>query len=309
MSSDCIFRLSGLRVAGLSVLLAGLLFCGWLAFARLNGKREASYATKNEIQQSVERLNKKLTYLSVTDTNNILKLVNNDGSKSKPPLTQYVVSVQDKYVGQISIFRAKQYVMPSAPLKLDPTVRDLCGTIDKTLEEQDQILKVLEDAQIRLTLSMSFWGVVDAGVELSPPKALLVELAAVLRSLAGLKVKRVEILIKGYADGQRGPWTAPLLPKPYDYEVVNVYPRTEPDRIDSFQFIRIEKPKRIRQNYSNGDLPELRARFVQQNFISKFLQGCNGTAETEVHILEGYADPSNVINEPDRKAELFINIY
>jgi hypothetical protein len=168
---------------------------------------------------------------------------------------------------------------------------------------------MLQDTQIKLNLSMSLWGVVDAGIELSPPKMILVELASILRALAGLKAKKVEILVKGYADGQRGPFTASLLREPYHYDVVTVYPRAEQDRIDSFQFIKIEKPKRIDDKYSNKDLPKLRARFVQENFISKFLDSCRGNAETESHILEGYADSSNVINEPDRKAQIFINIY
>ena len=207
------------------------------------------------------------------------------------------------------MFKAKEYVMSSDPLRIDPTVRDLCGTIDKTLDEQDEILKVLQDTQIKLNLSMSLWGVVDAGIELSPPKTILVELASILRAFAGLKAKKVEILVKGYADGQRGPWTALLLREPYHYDVVDVYPRAEQDSIDSFQFIQIEKQKRIDNKYSNKDLPELRARFVQEKFISKFLESCPGNAETEIHILEGYADSSNVINEPDRKAQIFINIY
>jgi hypothetical protein len=56
------------------------------------------------------------------------------------------------------MFKAKEYVMPSDPLRIDPTVRDLCRTIDKTLEEQDEILKVLQDTQIKLNLSLSLWG-------------------------------------------------------------------------------------------------------------------------------------------------------
>lgn len=306
--------LSWAAIASLLLLIIALPPCGVLAVAWLNGTnnkkdKETDYATKNEIRQLTEHLNKKLTYLSVTDTNNILTLLNSDGSRLQPPTAQYLISVQDKYVGQISMFRAKEYLMPSDPLRVDPSVRDLCGTIDKTLEEQDEILKALQDAQIKLSLSMSLWGVTDAGIELNPPKVVLVELASILRAFAGLKAKKVEILVKGYADGQRGPWTASLLREPYHYDVVNVYPRAQYDRIDSFQFIKIEKPKHIDDKYSNKDLPELRARFVQENFISKFLQSCSGSAETEVHILEGYADSSNVINEPDRKAQIFINIY
>ena len=295
-------------IAGVSLLIA-VLSCGSLAFVWLNDSdKEGAYATKNEIQQFTVDLNKKLTYLSVTDTHNIVTLLNGDGSRSDPPTAQYLVSVQDKYVGQISIFRATEYIMSSDPLKIDASVRNLCGTIDKTLEEQDEILQALQNTQTKINLSMSFWGVLDAGIELNPPKAMLVELASILRALTGLKVRKVEVLIKGYADGQRNIWSAHLLPDPYHYDVVNVYPRAESDRIDSFQFIKIEKPKRIEDNYSNKDLPELRARFVRENFIAKFLESC-GTAETEGHILEGYADTSSVIYEPDRKAQIFINIY
>jgi hypothetical protein len=192
---------------------------------------------------------------------------------------------------------------------VDHDVRDICRSIDKSLEGQDDILKALQDMQLKGSLSLSLFGVVDAGIESSPPKIFLVNLAALARALAGLPAKRVEVLVKGYADGQKGPWTKALRAAPYDYDVVNVYMRDEPDKIDSFNFIRSEQPVRIDDPYSNRHLPELRGRFVAENFIGKFLKGCEGSTETEVHILQGYARDSDVIREPERRVEVYVNVY
>lgn len=274
-----------------------------------SSRNDEQHISKEQIRETMDRLSRKMTYLSVADAGSTLTLLNSDGTPAEAAKAQYIVSVNDKYVGKISIFRKKDYFMPSTPLKIDPEVRDLCVTIDKTLEGQDEILKALQDAQIKANLSLSFWKVVDAGIEVNPPKAWLVELAALLRAVSGLPAKRVEVLIKGYADGQTRPWTASLRPAPYDYRVVNVYPRAESDRLDSFSFIREEKPKYIPEEYSNGHLPELRAKFVEENFIGSFLGRCKGKTETEMHILEGYADNSKVIVEQDRRVEIFINIY
>src|SRR4029079_18226479 len=72
-------------IAGLLFLITALLPCGVLAIAWLNGSnnkkhKEGDSVSKNEITQLTERLNKKLTYLSITDSNNILTLLKSDGS-------------------------------------------------------------------------------------------------------------------------------------------------------------------------------------------------------------------------------------
>lgn len=302
------------QILALIALIVGSLLFGVIVFAAKfknsnQNKRNSVYVTKEEVEQSTNQLNKKLTYLSITKIGkNSLALVNADGTTSDDPIAQYVVSIQNKYAGQVSIFNGQEYVMAgSDPLKLDG-IGDLCGTIDKTLEQQDEILKALQDANIRVNLSRSLWGF-DAGVEFGPPKAVLVELAAILRKMAGLKAKKVEILIRGYADGQRAPWTARLRQQPYHYSTVNVYLPVETNRLNSFKYVRVETSLPIQENYTNGELPELRARFVKEEFIDKFLEDCKGNTEVEVHILKGYADNSNVIHERDRKAEIFINIY
>jgi hypothetical protein len=298
-------------IAVSSLLAGGLAFGMILVSAAFKSVHHEVHVKKEEVKHVIDQLNQKLTYLTITEIGkNSLALVNADGTTGEDPVAQYVVSIQDKYVGQVSIFRAKEYVMAgSDPLKLDPNLRDLCGTIDKTLEQQDTILTTLQDSDIRANLSLSLWGFFNAGIEFGPPKAVLIELAAILRRIVGLKAKKVEILVRGYADGQRGPWTAHLLPGPYNYKIVNVYLPAETNRLNSFKYIKAEVSLPIQEDYSNAELPELRARFVKEEFIDRFLEDCNGTTKVEVHILKGYADNSNVIYEPDRKTEIFINVY
>lgn len=301
-------------VVGVIVVLSGAaLALAWFGNDE-ERKSEPRRVTKDEVARKMEQLSAKLPYLLIENmsteaTGDFLSLVNKDGTPAEAPTAQYRVSVQNKYAGKVSIFNAKEYFMPSSPENMDSNVRDLCGTIDKTLEGQDEILKVLQDLDLKASLSLSLWGVVDAGIEGSPSKAWLVQMAAFLRGVTGLPAKRVEVLVKGYADGQEGPWKKDLMKEPYNYKVVNVYPRDGSDYRDSFDFIRSETPVTIPDLYSNEHLPELRARFVTENFIGKFLRRCKTPTETEVHILKGYADDSKNIREPDRRVEIFVNVY
>jgi hypothetical protein len=284
----------------------------YIVVDRRNNKN-GGYASKEEIEQVANDLNRKFKYLSIStpDPRSTVALVNENGkSEGDKPRAQYVISIQDKYVGEVSIFDAKQYVMNvlGDPQKVKDAP-NLCGTIDNTLEANDEILKVLQDAQIRSQISLALWGIVDVGVEFTPPKIVQVEIAAALRKIFGIRAKKVEVLIKGYADGQSGPWKERLLSQPYHYDSVNVYMPLEPERLNWFEFIRKESPLPIQEYYTNEELPNLRAQFVKEEFVDRFLKHCDSHAETEVHILKGQADKTTAIHRQDRKVQIFVNIY
>lgn len=308
------WRLWKWGLLGIAILCAA---AGGIYLARDTGKnKNGGYASKEEIAQVANELNRKFKYLSIstTDPRSTVALVNKNGkSEGDAPVAQYVISIQDKYVGEVSVFDEKQYVMN---ILGDPQrVKDassICGSIDKVLEANDEILKVLQDAQIRSQISLTLWGIIDVGVEFSPPKVVQVEIAAALRKIFGLRAKKVEVLIKGYADGQLGPWKEKLRAHPYRYDSVTVYPPFEPERLNWFEFIRQETTLHIEENYTNEELPDLRSRFVKEEFADRFLKHCGSSAETEVHILKGQADKTTgpkAIHPEDRKTQIFINIY
>jgi hypothetical protein len=291
---------------------------GGIYIASDTGKNKNSgYASKEEIEQVANELNKKFKYLSIStpDPRSTVALVNKNGkSEGDAPVAQYVISIQDKYVGEVSVFDEKQYVMKNVlgdPQKVKDA-SNICGSIHKVLEANDEILKVLQDAQIRSQISLTLWGIVDVGVEFTPPKVVQVEIAAALRRTFGLRAKKVEVLIKGYADGQLGPWKEKLRAHPYRYDSVTVYPPFEPERLNWFEFIRQETTLPIQENYTNEELPDLRARFVKEDFVDRLLKHCGSSSETEVHILKGQADKTTgpeAIRPEDRKVQIFINIY
>lgn len=278
-----------------------------------NDKKE-QYATKEEIKQAIDNLNKKLSYLSVSipDDKQRVFLVNENGKSEDSKSTQYIISIQDKHIGKVSIFDAKQYVMnlwsekqkSKEPLKL-------CEAIDKTLKANDEILKALQDMDIKGSLSLALWGVVNIGVEFKPPEIAQIELVAILRTVLRLKAKKVEVLIKGYADGQTYPWDEPLFPSdsPYHYTSINVYVPLDENRLNWLEYRRKESPLPIPKDYTNEQLPDLRAQFVKEELINRTLRHCEDNAETEVHILKGQSYKSNKIYEPDRKVEIFLNVY
>jgi hypothetical protein len=295
---------------GVAILCAT---AGVIYIASDTGKnKNGGYASKEEIAQVTNELNRKFKYLSIStpDPRSTVALVNKNGkSEGDAPMAQYVISIQDKYVGEVSVFDEKRYVMNvlGDPQKVKDA-SNVCGSIEKVLEANDEILKVLQDAQIRSQISLALWGI-DVGVEFTPPKVVQVEIAAALRKVFGIRAKKVEVLIKGYADGQRGPWNEGLLAHPYHYDSVVVYPPLEPERLNWFEFIKQETTLPIKENYTNEKLPDLRARFVKEEFVDRFLKHCGSNAETEVHILKGQADKTTAIHPEDRKVQIFVNIY
>ncbi|HEX8378751.1 MAG TPA: hypothetical protein VF602_13120 [Pedobacter sp.] len=210
------------------LLIALLGFSGYFFFKNKNQTeiKSLSYTSNEDIEQIRNELNQKFTYLEIAKLNPSLALVTKEGKQEDvKPKAQYVVSIQDKYVREVRIFEAKKYDMRinGDPLKVKDAA-DICDAIDKTLTEKDTILKALQDSQIKAQVSLALWGVLNIGGEMTPPKVMLVEMAAALRKAAGIKAPKIEILIKGYADGQTSPWTEKLLPAPYHYNTVNVYP-------------------------------------------------------------------------------------
>jgi hypothetical protein len=279
---------------------------------KFTGAENKQYATKQEIRQVVDKLNNKLDYLSISIPDDLhrVSLLNENGKSEDSIPTQYVISVQDKYVGKVSIFNAKEYVMNlwsekhkgNEPLKL-------CEAIDKTLKADDKIFKAIQDSDVKMSLSVALWGVVNPGVEFKLPEIAQIELAGVLRELLSIKAKKVEVLIKGYADGQSGPWKKNLLAFPHHYNSINVYQPFKPELINWLEYNREESPLSIPETYTNEELPDLRAQFVKHELIESSLRHCEGNTETEVHILKGQSDKTSKIYEPDRKVEIFINLY
>jgi hypothetical protein len=300
-------NLSGRYYLAIGLFLVVLIFTV-MGVARYTSppREEGGSLTKEQADKVVDELKGRLTYLSVARTDPALTLVNDGGATQEVPVAQYAITFQGDPVGEVGIFESEQYVIriDDDPVKIRDVAK-VCGAVDQMLEEKDEILRALKDSKVSYNLSLGFFGTV--GYEFTPPKKMLFELIATLRQLTGLKAKKVEVLIRGFADGQRRPWKRALR-EDYPFDTVSVYMPLEPQRLNWLEYVRKETPVPIDNPYANKDLPELRARFVKEELIDKVLAHCDSYAKPEVHILKGRADEEWPAASK-RKALFFVNVY
>lgn len=269
-------------------------------------REKGESVTEEQVEQTVSDLNRRLTYLAVVRTDPAITFVNDVGAAQEKVVAQYAITFQGDPIGEVGIFKSEQYMIriDDDPVKIRDVAK-VCSAVDEMLEEKDEILRALKDSKVSYELSLGFFG--TGGYEFTPPKKMLFELIATLRQLTGLKAKKVEVLIRGFADGQKKPWSRPLY-KDYPFDTVNVYMPREAWRLNWLEYITKETPVSIDNPYTNKDLPELRARFVKEELIDKVLARCDSYAKPEVHILKGRADEEwPVVSK--RKALFFVNVY
>jgi hypothetical protein len=141
--------------------------------------------------------------------------------------------------------------------------------------------------------------------EVESPLFTFLEYIGIIDRIVKLDVARVEIAIKGYADGEREPWT-PVKALGESYTSFQVLHPRNPE-LRNWTFYR--KPERLREvsfPYRNADLPDLRAQFVRTEFIEPFLKERN--CRCDVYVLH-----NKPIEEPEqaqmRKAQVYVMVY
>lgn len=125
------------------------------------------------------------------------------------------------------------------------------------------------------------------------------------------------VLVRGYADGEDGPWEHPLNPAFKDVDLrENAFPERKPEEYalefkpEPLSHIVLGRPTTY-TTYGNVDLPNLRGEATQR-IISALIQSCPPPAnrqvgKIDVQVLEGrvYEAKSRV----DRKSRVFLVIF
>lgn len=117
----------------------------------------------------------------------------------------------------------------------------------------------------------------------------------------------VEILVKGYADGQTADWGRPLLEGRYAYHAIDVYPPLASGSQELGVFLHNPVTLEIPSTYNNHTLPDLRAQFIKDAILRPFLRACVDE-QIPVKILKGYAfaSPDNPLQ---RRVDIYLNFY
>lgn len=280
------------------IAIITLATAGYLLSSR--SRQTNTYSTDQDIQDTANAISNRLSFISIQKGGIILQ-------GDEEPRAKYTLNINAKY-GDEYFFKIYEYwIQTGGNLNEIPTSK-ICNTINEFFDRKDKILEALRELKIKGSLSFPLW-VVNAGVEVDNIQAVIVELLYALRRIYELKTKRVEIMIKGYADGTRGDWNRPLKPDPYYFDHMLVYPPVHPDSLNPVEYFRTETPISIDRNYENRHLPDLRANFVKADLIEPFLKDCKDIKNKEIHILKGYEFSREIIDDSKRMAQVFINIY
>jgi hypothetical protein len=188
---------------------------------------------------------------------------------------QYRFSLDLNDTRQYSFFAAKRYTLASANMpKIDA---NLCRTLAQPNLSQaahEYIKTAFAAAEHQAAI-----------------KHLLLELLYLLDHSIRTLNRPLIIGVRGYADGQFGPWREPLTQATYKNIVVSE--ANAPPLL-----------YKIGAYYDNQDLPNLRAQFLKKSLLEPYIQQCHPERALEIQILNG--EIYDFIDRAKRKAEVYV---
>ncbi len=260
--------------------------------------------------QIIREINPQLTYLEIKQSQLIFKQ-DTRAAKLKSqaslfgcgdkPQAQFVISLNSKYLNSTYLFNAYEYTIETGGDTTELPVNDVCEFINQ-YDGKSPLLEVIKRVPIDYSVPIG-----ASGLKLSL-KGLAIELGYIF-----IKLKRVtgrpclEVLVKGYADGQMGPWERRLLPNKYHYQNIAVYPRFDSLSKNPFEYVRSTRTYTVPENYSNSNLPNLRAMFVKEDLVTPFVSKCDELKGVSVNILDGYE--LSAWNPMERKVQVYVMVY
>jgi hypothetical protein len=309
-------------VAGAILLF---IFIGWWVFTSVwsnpvliggaNRAAENTNQTKNgnklspeeEVNQAVADIRSRVSSVKIQPGHLIFK-------DAPTPRFQYLLTIIPERKGNpedaVYLFDRYKYVIQTAGDESKIPTANLCEIIDVIYDRKEPILESLREVKLNGKISFPLWKVGSAELEAGNLTPIIVDLLYSIRKFVELKTTHPEIIIKGYADGQKGDWSEELLKAPHDYNTIPVYLPADPSNTVTINvYTRNEQPQPVSSPYRNKDLPDLRAFFVKKDLVDPYLQECRSEKKIESHLIKGgvFEDKTNAPLE--RKVQVYILIY
>lgn len=214
---------------------------------------------------------------------------------SDQPQAQFVISLGPTY-----LFNSQEYLLETGS-DTSALAVELCSWLETVYDEKDPVLEALR--KLPGNISVRIYGPIAYEVKV----AELAELIYATSRLSRLRSDCVEILVKGYADGQQGPWEQPLHAFPYNYQTIFVYPKAPQNSLNSLAYLRNPTHFFVPPYYNNSHLPNLRARFIQWDVIEPLLTSCSTPQQVRTHVLDG--DEFTHWDPQERKVEVYVLFF
>lgn len=203
-------------------------------------------------------------------------------------------------------FGLQEYWIETGGSFLEDPVADLFQEIEKIANQRGPIVEALKKGQAKLEI-------LGVGVELTGEA--LVEILYALGKLAEIDAKaELKVYIKGFADGTKNSWSEKLIPE-YDdgiYQKFYVHYAARRNSLNPRNYEAEATRYEVWSEYTNDDLPNLRARFIEQDILLPYLEqvkaskgGFVGSYST--HLLDGYVFSG--VDEERRRVEIVVEVY
>ena len=177
---------------------------------------------------------------------------------------------------------------------------------DRTKINFEQMAKDIDRAyETRTPFPEGLTGSITTGVAAGPyasgsvtitgPLKSMLELLGLIRGVTKLNIERVEIAIKGYADGEKSKnWPPVVDTLPEQYRRFKVLNPTEGQNENWFFYRKPEIDREIFNPYGNEDLPDLRAQHVRKEFVEPLVQRRDNKDRCHVYVLHNKPNESQI---------------
>jgi hypothetical protein len=216
---------------------------------------------------------------------------------AEQPKSQFVISVKDNARIPFYLFEATEYTLDTGGFR-PPAAGQICRYIDDCYDEKDPILGSVRKGQA---------GISRSGCLSVPVDDATIELAYIIRKLSKIPCSRIEILIKGYADGQGSDWWRLVKPGRHAYRDFRIYRKYKREESGYFEDLYYPDTYYVDEFYTNKDLPNLRAMFVKQYLIEPFISQCNMSPSVAAYVIDGQEIPG--IDPLNRMVQIYILLF
>jgi hypothetical protein len=224
--------------------------------------------------------------------------------ESRKPFAVYVVTIVQSPAVETYLFNSEEYILDiGSGIKTG----ELCARV-KAASPQE-VKAWMDEAQLNLGLGYPPF---EGGVQV-PAGPVLRDLARFLGFIdkeAKESFSRVDIFVKGFADGNVGTWQRALESPPYAFHQINILPQLDDkNSVTPRRFLSRPITFTVGEAYGNEQLANLRAAFVEQDIVRPMLGTCLKEHSTSVRILEGYVSHRTVRDPLKRKVEIYLGFY
>jgi hypothetical protein len=258
---------------------------------------------QDQMKKVVQRIQSRTQYVDVQPAN----LIFDSGPQ---PLMQYVLTLSgrpEESQNAAYLFDSQQYTLDDfggTPEEV-PT-SEICALIDSISDYSGPLDDALGDLKASGTVKISPLGP-SLEINLEGRARTLIDFYYAVNQMLTLRSVRAEVLVRGFADGELDGWQEKL-DSTYNYTSVEVMPPLDAAAPIAFRRTRVRIPLPEPPKYSNGDLPNLRARYVKEVLLDPYLANCPSNTPATSAILQGFAY-KEASRPLDRKVQVYLLFY